>query len=380
VTVEPFRIHVDDAVLNDLRRRIAATRWPEPSPGAAWAQGTDLSYLKGLLAYWGDGFDWRAEERRLNDFHHFRVVIDGVAIHFVHERSVSGAGIPVVLLHGWPSTFAELLPMVALLTDPEAHAIDGPAFDVVIPSLPGYGFSERPKRANYRDVARLLHGLMGELGYERYGACGGDFGAGVATLLALDQPESLSGIHLSTLEMSPQLDGRSRLLSDAETKYLAQRDTWDASERGYSAIQSTKPQTLAYGLNDSPAGLAAWIVEKWRSWADSGGDIEHVVSRNALLTMLTIYWVTGSITTSIRDYYDNRWNGVALGADAFVSVPTGIANFARQFAFEGQPPREWAERLYNVVRWTEMPRGGHFAPVEEPRLLAEDVAAFFASL
>jgi pimeloyl-ACP methyl ester carboxylesterase len=364
VTVEPFRIHVDDAVLNDLRRRIAATRWPEPSPGAAWAHGTDLSYLKGLLAYWGDGFDWRAEERRLNDFHHFRVVIDGVAIHFVHERSVSGAGIPVVLLHGWPSTFAELLPMVALLT----------------PSLPGYGFSERPKRANYRDVARLLHGLMGELGYERYGACGGDFGAGVATLLALDQPESLSGIHLSTLEMSPQLDGRSRLLSDAETKYLAQRDTWDASERGYSAIQSTKPQTLAYGLNDSPAGLAAWIVEKWRSWADSGGDIEHVVSRNGLLTMLTIYWVTGSITTSIRDYYDNRWNGVALGADAFVSVPTGIANFARQFAFEGQPPREWAERLYNVVRWTEMPRGGHFAPVEEPRLLAEDVAAFFASL
>jgi pimeloyl-ACP methyl ester carboxylesterase len=380
VTVEPFRIQVGDEVLNDLRRRIIATRWPEASPGAAWAQGTDLAYLQSLLAYWAGGFDWRAEERRLNDFHHFRAVIDGVAIHFVHERAVSGTGIPVVLLHGWPSTFAELLPMAALLTDPEAHAVDGPAFDVVIPSLPGYGFSERPPRANYRDVARLMHGLMRELGYERYGACGGDFGAGIATLMALDEPEALAGIHLSTLEMSPQIDATSRPLSDAETAYLAQRHRWDATERGYSAIQSTKPQTLAYALNDSPAGLAAWIVEKWRSWADSGGDIEHAVSRNTLLTMLTIYWVTGSITTSMRDYYDNRWDGVALGADAFVSVPTGIANFARQFVFEGQPPREWAERLYNVVRWTEMPRGGHFAAAEEPRLLAQDIAAFFAEL
>jgi pimeloyl-ACP methyl ester carboxylesterase len=262
VTVEPFRIQVGDEVLNDLRRRIIATRWPEASPGAAWAQGTDLAYLQSLLAYWAGGFDWRAEERRLNDFHHFRAVIDGVAIHFVHERAVSGTGIPVVLLHGWPSTFAELLPMAALLTDPEAHAVDGPAFDVVIPSLPGYGFSERPPRANYRDVARLMHGLMRELGYERYGACGGDFGAGIATLMALDEPEALAGIHLSTLEMSPQIDATSRPLSDAETAYLAQRDRWDATERGYSAIQSTKPQTLAYALNDSPAGLAAWIVEK----------------------------------------------------------------------------------------------------------------------
>jgi pimeloyl-ACP methyl ester carboxylesterase len=198
--------------------------------------------------------------------------------------------------------------------------------------------------------------------------------------MALDQPESLLGIHLSNLEMSPQLDGRSRPLSDAETRYLAEREIWDQAERGYSAIQSTKPQTLAYALNDSPAGLAAWIVEKWRSWSDSDGDVERTLRRDALLTMLTIYWVTGSITSSMRDYYDNRWDGVTLGPDAFVSVPTGIANFATQFVLEGRPPREWAERLYNVRRWTDMPRGGHFAPVEEPRLLAAEIAAFFADL
>jgi pimeloyl-ACP methyl ester carboxylesterase len=380
VTVEPFRIQVDDEVLRDLRRRIADTRWPAASPGAAWAQGTDLAYLKGLLAYWADGFDWHAEERQLNTFHHFRAVIDGVAIHFVREHAVRGPGIPLLVLHGWPSTFAEFLPLVPLLTDPETHAIAGPAFDVVIPSLPGYGFSERPQRANYRDVATLMHGLMRELGYERYAASGGDFGAGIATMMALDHPASVFGIHLSTPEMSPPLHAASRPLSEAESTYLAARAEWDAVERGYSAVQSTKPQTLAFALTDSPAGLAAWIVEKWRSWSDSDGDVERALPRDALLSLLTIYWVTGSIATSMRDYYDNRWDGVALESDAFVSAPTGIANFAKQFAFEGRPPREWAERLYNVGRWTEMPRGGHFAATEQPRLLAKDIAAFFADL
>ena len=378
--VEPFRIHVDDEVLGDLRRRILSTRWPEPAPGPAWGQGTDLAYLKSLLADWCGGFDWRAEEHRINRFHRFRASIDGVAIHFVHERAVSGSGIPLLLLHGWPSTFVELLPLVPLLTDPGTHGIDGPGFDLVIPSLPGYGFSERPERGNYRDIAGLMHGLMRGLGYARHGAGGGDFGAGIATVMALDCPESLLGIHLSNLELSPHVEDAARPLSDAERSYLAQRDLWDQAERGYSAIQSTKPQTLAYALNDSPAGLAAWIVEKWRSWADSEGDIDRRFPRESLLTLLTVYWATGSITTSMRDYYDNRWDGVALQSQTFVTVPTGIANFAKQFIFEGRPPREWAERLYNVRRWTEMPRGGHFAPAEEPRLLAADIAAFFADL
>ncbi|MGA8360714.1 MAG: epoxide hydrolase family protein [Candidatus Dormiibacterota bacterium] len=378
--VEPFHIDIDDGVLSDLRRRLLATRWPVAAPGPAWEQGTDLAYLKGLLDDWSGGFDWRAEERRINRFPQFRARVDGIAIHFVHERAVEGTGIPLLLLHGWPSTFVELLPLVPLLTDPGTHGIDGPAFDLVIPSLPGYGFSERPERGNYRDIAGLMHGLMRGLGYARCGAGGGDFGAGIATFMALDHAASTLGIHLSNLELSPDVDDGSRPLSDAERSYLAQRDRWDRAERGYSAIQSTKPQTLAYALNDSPAGLAAWIVEKWRSWTDSGGDVDSRVPRELLLTMLTLFWATGTITTSMRDYYDNRWDGVALGSQAFVTVPTGIANFASQFIFEGKPPREWAERLYNVRRWNEMPRGGHFAPAEEPRLLAADIAAFFADL
>ena len=272
--VEPFHIDIDDGVLIDLRRRILATRWPVGAPGPAWGQGTDLAYLKSLLDDWSGAFDWRASERRINRFPQFRANVDGIAIHFVHERAVKGTGIPLLLLHGWPSTFVELLPLVPLLTDPGTHGIDGPAFDLVIPSLPGYGFSERPERGNYRDIAGLMHGLMRGLGYARYGAGGGDFGAGIATFMALDHAASTLGIHLSNLELSPDVDDGSRPLSDAERSYLAQRDRWDRAERGYSAIQSTKPQTLAYALNDSPAGLAAWIVEKWRSWTDSGGDVE----------------------------------------------------------------------------------------------------------
>ena len=380
VRVSPFNVQVPDHVLSDLRDRIRNTRWPPGAPGREWEQGTDLEYLKSLLGYWADGFDWRAQERELNRFKHFRAEIDGVAIHFVHERARYGNGVPIILTHGWPSAFIELLPLVPLLSDPRAHGIDGPAFDLVIPSLPGYGFSGRPARANYRSVAALWHRLMGALGYERYGAGGGDFGAGVTTLMALDEPRRMIGIHLSNLELSPWMGEGSRPLSSAERAYLAQRQRWDESERGYSSIQSTKPQTLAYALNDSPAGLAAWILEKWRSWADTGGSLEGRFSRDFLLTLVTLYWVTETVTTSMRDYFDNRWHGISLGPNDFVRVPTGIANFTTQLTFEGDPPREWAERLYDVRQWTPMPRGGHFAPAEEPERLARDLATFFAGL
>jgi pimeloyl-ACP methyl ester carboxylesterase len=378
--IQPFAIEVAEPTLTDLRARIGSTRWPDPARGPAWEQGTDLDFLQGIVAYWADGFDWRVQERWLNSFAHFRAQIDGVWIHFVHERAMGGQGIPLILTHGWPSSFVEYLPLAPLLTDPAAHGIDGPAFDVVIPSLPGYGFSERPAQANYRTVSSMWHRLMQGLGYERYGAGGGDFGAGVATVMAFDEPDRTLGIHLSNLELSPVLVQSSQPLSDAERSYLADRDAWDSRERGYSAIQSTKPQTLGYGLSDSPIGQAAWILEKWRSWADSGGDVEARFGRDFLLTIVTLYWVTGTMITSIRDYFDNRWRGVSIGPHDRIQVPTGIANFCRQFAFEGEPPREWAERLYNVRQWTPMPSGGHFASAEEPDLLARDIAAFFGSL
>jgi pimeloyl-ACP methyl ester carboxylesterase len=382
--VSPFSIHVEAEILSYLRERIRATRWPDPAPGPAWSQGTDLEYLKQLLAYWGEGFDWRARERELNAFHHFRAELDDVHIHFVHERARHGQGIPLILTHGWPSTFAELLPLVPLLTDPGAHGIDGPAFDVVIPSLPGYGFSERPARVgvNYRYVADLWHRLMRGLGYERYGAQGGDFGAGVATFMALTDPRPMIGVHLSNLEIAPYRGPESRPLSAAEQAYRDHNEAFWQVEHGYKAIQSTKPQTLGYGLNDSPAGLAAWILEKWRSWADTRGNLDERFSRDFLLTTVTLYWVTQTITSSMRDYFDNDnpQFRIPLGPGDVVQVPTGIAVFDHSFADEGTPVREWVERLYNVRRWTPMPSGGHFAPAEEPGLLARDISAFFAAM
>lgn len=379
-SIKPFSINVEDAALSDLRRRIRQTRWPTEVPGTDWQHGMSAKYLRPLLEYWADGFDWRSQERELNQLSHFRVDLDGVNIHFVHQRATNGNGIPLIITHGWPSAFVEILPLVPLLTDPDAHGLNGPPLDLVIPSLPGYGFSDRPARANYRDVAALWHQLMAALGYERYAAGGGDFGAGVATYMALDNPRPLIGLHLSNLEISPYLGPGSPALSKAEKVYLGQRTDWDSRERGYTAIQSTKPQTLSYGLDDSPAALAAWILEKWWAWGDTGGDLESRFSREFLLTLVTIFWVTRTMGTSMRDYYDNRWHGVTIGEKDYVAVQTGIASFTRQHIFEGDPPREWAERLYNVQQWSQMPRGGHFAPVEEPELLAEDILKLFADV
>jgi pimeloyl-ACP methyl ester carboxylesterase len=383
VEVEPFALAIDEEILADLRARIRATRWPEPAPGELWSQGTDLTYLREVLAYWADAFDWRARERELNALQHFRAEIDGLRVHFVHERARGGDGVPLILTHGWPSSFLELLALVPLLTDPAAHGIDGPAFDVVIPSLPGYGFSERPARTGVttRYSAGLWHRLMRGLGYERYGAQGGDWGAAVSTFMALDDPEPMIGLHLSNLDNDPYTGPGSRPLSEAERAYVSDWQRWVDEEHAYSAIQSTRPQTLAYGLNDSPAALAAWIIEKWRAWSDCGGDVESRFSRDFLLTNVTLYWATQTIATSIRDYFDNRrFADAAIGPDDFVRVPTAVTSFSRHFAPEGVPPREWAERLYDVRRFTPMPRGGHFPATEEPELLAGDIAAFFAEL
>jgi len=372
VVSEPFQVAVPSAVLDDLGDRIRRTRWPDPAPGEPWSQGADLDYLRALLAYWADGFDWRARERALNRFEHRIAEVRGVRVHFVHHHR-PGNRLALVLTHGWPSSFVELLPLVDRLGD---------RFDLVVPSLPGYAFSERPRQTgvNRAFVADLWHELMDGLGYRRYGAHGGDFGAGVATHMALSRPDRMAGIHLSTAEMSPHLGPGTPPLSPEEQAYADHVDRWDATERGYSSVQSTRPQTLGYGLTDSPAGLAAWVLDKWRSWSDSDGDLDARFGRDLLLTMLTIWWATGSITSSMRDYYDNRWHGAPLGPGDRVRVPTAMAVFANEFVPEGEPPRSWYERLYDIERWTVFPRGGHFAAAEEPDLLAGDLAEFFAGL
>jgi pimeloyl-ACP methyl ester carboxylesterase len=284
----------------------------------------------------------------------------------------------MLLLHGWPSCFLEYVAAIPLLTAPASHGMDGPSFDVVVPSLPGYGFSQRPTSVgvNYAAVAGLFLQLMERLGYERFGAGGGDFGSGVAAHMGLQAPDRLLGLHLTNVEIGPEHEGNLPW-TDEESAFFQQRDQWAARQRGYAWIQSTKPQTIGYGLTDSPAGLAGWLIEKWRSWTDSQGDPAVRLSRDFLATLLTIYWATRSITSSMLDYYDNRWRGAELAPDAYVEVPTAIALFGHQYVKEAEPPRSWVERLYNVHRWTVMPAGGHFAPAEEPDLFAQDLAAAF---
>jgi len=357
--VESFRIHVSDEVLDDLRARLRHARWPDQMPGIGWEQGTELDWLQRLVTYWADEFDWRSWEERLNALDHF--TFEG--IHFVHRRAPSGRGVPLILTHGWPSSFIDYAGMLPMLED----------FDVVIPSLPGYGFSPRPPEVgvNYRYASERWHRLMSELGYARYGAGGYDFGSGVTTFLALDHPDSVLGIHLTTLEsdIAPAVDDEQ--LSDAERSYLAGIRRWDTTERGYSAIQSTKPQTVGYGLNDSPVGLAAYLGEKWHSWSDVTPPDDF------LCATLTLYWVTQTITSSMRDYWDNRWHHVE---PTYVATPTAFGVFAHETVSEGEPPRSYVERMYNIQRWTVFPHGGHFSPVEEPAAVAEDLTAFFRDL
>lgn len=377
--VQPFKVAVDDWVMEDLRRRLAGTRWPDEIPASGWDYGSNLAYLKELVEYWRTSFDWRAQEKLINSFNHFRAEVEELNIHFIHERGKGPNPTPLIITHGWPSSFFEMYKIVPLLADPGSHGGDpADAFDVVAPSLPGFGFSDRPTQRgmDILRVADLWAKLMTEkLGYLRFGAQGGDIGAGVTSRLGFAYPENLTGIHLTSVTRpTPYLGPGARELSDAEKAHLDQREKWQQAEGGYSHIQGTKPQTLSYGLNDSPAGLAAWIVEKYRTWSDCGGDVESRFTKDELLTTITIYWITQTISSSTRMYYENQRQVWSLKSGERVQVPSGIALFPQEIS---RPPREWAERSYNVCRWTEMPRGGHFAALEEPELLAQDIRAFF---
>lgn len=376
--MEKFTIHVAQEVLDDLKRRLAATRFPDQIAGTGWEYGTDVAYLKELVAYWRESFDWRAQEARLNGFEHFRTEIDGQRIHFLHARSKHPDALPLLILHGWPGSIVEFLKVIEPLTDPEAHggrAAD--AFHVVCPSLPGYGFSE-PTRSRLWDVHRMAEAfaeLMKRLGYSRYGAQGGDWGSLITSTLPMLDAEHVCGIHVN-MPIAIAQEDRSDL-TDAEKAALADMARWDHEESAYQKVQGSKPQSLGVALNDSPAGLAAWIVEKFHAWSDCGGQVETVFTRDELLTNITLYWVTQTITSSMRLYYEVFKNGRVFFLANKVTTPTGVARFPKEIM---RFPRRWVENHYNVTHWTEMPRGGHFAAMEQPQLFVEDVRRFFATV
>jgi pimeloyl-ACP methyl ester carboxylesterase len=376
--IMPFRIQVPDRVLADLKERLARTRFPGEIPGAGWDYGTDLTYLKALVAYWRDRYDWRAAERRLNQFDQFRTTIDGVDVHFIHQRSRNPNALPLALTHGWPGSVAEFTEIIGPLTDPTAHdGGAGDAFHVVAMSIPGFGFSGKPAERGYgpERMAATLAKLMARLGYTRYGVQGGDWGSAISRFAAVNDAAHVVGLHSNFCLAGPPAGAADPTegVPAAELARMRERQAFFETERGYFLEQSTKPQTIGYSLDDSPAGLAAWIVEKFRSWCDCDGNVEKKFTKDELLTNVMIYWATQSGGSSARIYYENLR---AAGAGR-VPVPTACAVFPKEINI---PPRRWVERLYNLSRWTEMPRGGHFAAMEEPELLVEDIRAFFRPL
>jgi pimeloyl-ACP methyl ester carboxylesterase len=377
--IVPFKIQVPDNVLTDLKARLARTRFPDEIPSTGWDYGTDLTYLKALVAYWRDRFDWRAQERTLNAFDQFKTTIDGIEIHFIHQKSKVPNAFPLAVTHGWPGSIVEFTKVIGPLTDPVKYggrAED--AFNVVAISLPGFGFSSKPKDRGYspEKVGTIIAKLMARLGYERYGVQGGDWGGIISRLVALDDPQHVAGLHLNFCIAGPPAgaanpnDG----VPPAELQRYQARQAYMENERAYQQIQATKPQTLGFSLDDSPAGLAAWIVEKFHAWCDCDGNVENRFTKDELLTNITLYWVTQTGTSSTRIYYENR---VAAGNPGRVTVPTACALFPKEIVV---PPRKWVEARYNLVRWTEMPRGGHFAALEQPELLVNDVREFFRGI
>jgi len=377
--MEPYKINLPDTVFEDLRRRLSETRWPAQI-GIGWEYGTDLTYLMELCEYWRTKFDWRAQEETLNQFDHFKTEIDDLSVHFVHQRSKEKNALPIVIIHGWPGSIFEFVKIIGPLSDPVSYGGKAEdAFHVVCVSMPGFGFSDSPKKPGFdiRQVAETVAKLMAKLGYEKYGAQGGDWGSSVSSWLGSIDAGHVCGIHLNLVAVSPPKGMRTPLenLSPQEIVHMERRQKFMKYEVGYREIQSTKPLTLSYALNDSPAGLAGWMVEKFRSWSDCAGDIESKFTKDELLTNITIYWATQTIDSSMRIYYETRKTKNFYPQR--VHVPTGCAIFPEEIL---NVPRKWAEKVYHIERWTKMPFGGHFAALEAPDLLVEDIRAFFRHL
>jgi pimeloyl-ACP methyl ester carboxylesterase len=375
----PFLIDVPDIVLVDLKARLRNARWPDEGPGAEdWRLGTQLTYMQQLVAYWAEGYDWRERERQLNSFDQFTMDGLGPRLHFIHQQGRGPTPCPLLLSHGWPGSIVEFQQLIPRLTDPAAF--DGDAadsFTVIAPSLPGYGLSFRPgqQRLGIIEIADLFADLMSTLGYPRFAAHGHDWGAAITTRLGYAYPDRLLGIHLNLLPLPRE---PVNAVTAEEEAFNAQLRQWFREETGYSAVMGTRPQTLAYGLTDSPVGLAAWIIEKFQRWSDCNGDLESCIARDTLLDNIMLYWATGAINSSFWPYYARQHGAPLLPAGEKVKVPMGYAEFPKEIL---SPPRSVAERHYaDIRRWTPMVRGGHFAAMEDPDAVAEEIRAFFRPL
>jgi microsomal epoxide hydrolase len=385
MSIDRFRISVPQHTLDDLQERLRRTRWTDEIEND-WAFGTKYGELRALADYWASAFDWRRQEEAINRFAQFRASVNGVGVHFIHERGVGQDPLPIILTHGYPDSILRFAKIIPMLTHPEAHGADpADAFDVVAPSLPGFGFSDKPRKPGaIFHVGDLWHTLMTEvLGYERFAAHGGDWGSTVTEQLARSHARALVGVHLTDVPFW-HLFQKPGDLSPHEQRYLDATTKWQQKDGAYALIQGTRPYTLARGLNDSPVGLASWIVDKFHAWSDCDGDVEKSFTKDELLTNVTLYWVTETIGSSFLPYADFVHSGALTWTiEAFkqwagsTSVPAAFAMFPKDIS---HPPREWASRFFNVQRWTEMPRGGHFAALEEPELLVDDIRRFFRPL
>ena len=366
----PFRLQVPEAALADLRERLARTRFPDEPPLEPWSTGTGLSYLKDLTSYWRNVFDWRTWEEKLNSFRQFTVPVRGIDLHFIHEPGRGPNPIPLLLSHGWPGSVFEFHKLIPLLTE---------RFTVVAPSLPGYGLSFKPgqKRLGAPEIADLFAELMTDvLGYGRFGAQGGDWGAFISSSLGMKHPDRVIGVHLNLLAI-PR-DPNEAVSTEEEKRYVGELKRFQKEEMGYQWIQGTRPQTLAYGLTDSPAGLAAWIAEKFRAWSDNDGAPESAISRDEMLANISLYWFTGAIGSSFWPYYARMHAPWPISPGRTVEVPTGYVEFPKEIL---RPPRSLAARTYtDIRRWTKGEKGGHFAALEQPEVLAQEVKSFFAGL
>lgn len=380
--LQSFSFEAEPRTLDDLQQRLRRTIWPDEVSAEPWRYGPPVAYMKRFIDYWLDEYDWRAHEMRLNAFPQFVAQIDDHRIHFIHQAGAGPAPIPLVLTHGWPGSVVEMLKIIPLLTDPAAHGGDpADSFTVVAPSIPGYGFSSRPSRrgTNIFVVADLWAKLMTGLNYPRFGVQGGDWGSWISAATALRHPHRIVGLHLNYLStrFRPAIGPNDPPLSSEEEEYLARVAKWADAEGAYFAIQATKPLTLSYALTDSPTGLAAWHVEKFRSWSDCRAEPDEALTKDEMITDIMLYWLTGTTHSALRFYSESREHPFHLEAGERINPPCGIAHLPKELPM---PPRSWAERALNVVHWSSLPRGGHFAAWEQPQLLAQDIRNFFRPL